>query len=116
MTKLWLLLLMVIPLQLIHSQELKHAPTVAQCRADQRLWLSPLEQFGINGVTNVSYKELSAEMSEMVNCANIDPVWGPQYTNTLEEISAVQLSRVENFFHRHNLYDQFLAEDAQGKR
>lgn len=28
---------------------------------------------------------------------------------------AMQLLRVEDFLHRHHLYDQFLAEDAQGK-
>jgi hypothetical protein len=44
MKKLWLLLLMVTPLQLIHAQEVKHAPTVAQCRADQKLWFSKLGQ------------------------------------------------------------------------
>jgi hypothetical protein len=40
MKKLWLLLLMVTPLQLVYSQEVHHAPTVDQCRADQELWLS----------------------------------------------------------------------------
>jgi len=42
MNKLWPLLLLVIPLQSIHAQD-QHAPTVEQCRADQRLWLSELE-------------------------------------------------------------------------
>jgi hypothetical protein len=32
MKKLWLLVAMVTLLQLIHAQEVKHAPTVAQCR------------------------------------------------------------------------------------
>jgi hypothetical protein len=32
MKKLCLLLLMVIPLQLVHSEEVHHAPTVEQCR------------------------------------------------------------------------------------
>jgi hypothetical protein len=40
--KLWLLLLMVTPLQLIQAQEVKHATTAAQCRADQKLWFSKL--------------------------------------------------------------------------
>ena len=39
MNKLWLLLVGTPP-QLIHAQEVKHAPTVEQCRADQKLWLS----------------------------------------------------------------------------
>jgi len=43
MKTLWLLLAIAVPLQFIHAQEVKHAPTVEQCRADQRLWLPKLE-------------------------------------------------------------------------
>jgi hypothetical protein len=39
MKKLWMLLAIAVPLQFIHAQEVKHAPTVEQCRADQKLWL-----------------------------------------------------------------------------
>jgi len=31
-------------LQLVHSQQVHHAPTVEQCRDDQRLWLSQINE------------------------------------------------------------------------
>jgi hypothetical protein len=38
MKKLWLLLAIAAPLQLIHSQEVKHASSVEQCRAEAAVW------------------------------------------------------------------------------
>ena len=64
MNKLWLLLVMVIPFQLIDAQEVKQAPTVEQCRADQKLWLSMVGGSRA-GVTNVSYKELDGWFAQM---------------------------------------------------
>ena len=64
MNKLWLLLVMVTHLQLIHAQEVKHAPTVERCRADQKLWLSMVGGSRA-GVTNVSYKELDGWFAQM---------------------------------------------------
>ena len=43
MKRLWLLVLVLVSFNSLGSQEVKHAPTVEQCRADQRLWLSRLE-------------------------------------------------------------------------
>ena len=40
MKKLWLLLALAVPLQSIHSQEVK--PTVEQCRADRASWFSKI--------------------------------------------------------------------------
>jgi len=102
--------------QLIHSQEVQHAPTVEQCRADQRLWLSKLEQPNGAGVANVSYNELDDWVSEMIDCHHVDPAFDILYFNTAGEASATMLSRVENFLKRHNSYGQFIAEDKQGKR
>jgi hypothetical protein len=58
MKKLWLLLVMVMPLQLVHSQQVKHAPTVEQCRANQQLWLSKLQTKGYVSLS-VHYLELT---------------------------------------------------------
>lgn len=58
------IMVMVTPLQLIHAQEVKHAPTVEQCRADQKLWLSMVGGSRA-GVTNVSYKELDGWFAQM---------------------------------------------------
>ena len=62
--KLWLLLVIITPLQLIHAQDVKHAPTVSQGRADQKFWLS-IVGGSRAGVTNVSYKELDGWFAQM---------------------------------------------------
>jgi hypothetical protein len=48
-----LITVFLISVTAISSQEVKHAPTVEQCRADQRLWLSKLESD--NGVVSIGY-------------------------------------------------------------
>ena len=85
MNKLWLLLLLVIPYQAIHAQEVQHAPTVEQCRADQRLSLSKLEQHNNAGTANVSYDELQAWKAEMLDCTKVDPEFDRKYYNTYGE-------------------------------
>ena len=118
MKTLWLLLLMVTPLQLVHSQEVKHAPTVEQCHADQRLWTSKLHQAPIpSGVKDVSFTELVNWYTEMKDCISIDPDHRTDYLVTLTSIDNTQMTRIVNFLDRHHLtWNQFLAEDAQGKR
>jgi hypothetical protein len=54
MKKLWLLLAIALPVQPIHAQEVKHAPTVEQRRADQRLWRSKLDQAPIPSRSQMS--------------------------------------------------------------
>jgi hypothetical protein len=114
MKKLWLLLLMVIPLELVHSQEVQHSLTVEQCRVDQNLWSSKLTNRP--GVANVSFKELRGWFNEMNDCESVDPERQIQYYNTKSETHTEQLMRLEHFILRHNLWDQFIAEDTQGNR
>ena len=113
MKTLWLLLLMVIPLQLVHSQEVKHAPTVEQCRADQKLVLSKLKS---NERTLISYKEGDGWYLEMQDCISVDPENQPQYYNTMSETSAMLNMKMQSYLKRHNHWNQFLAEDEQSKR
>jgi hypothetical protein len=71
MKKLWLGVL-VMPAQLIHAQEVKHAPPrVAQCQADQRLWIDKLERPNLG--VEVSYPELNGWTTEMLNCETVIP-------------------------------------------
>ena len=113
MKTLWLAAL-VIPAQLIHAQEVKHAPpTVAQCQADQRLWIDKLERPNLG--VDVSYPELNGWTTEMLNCEPVDPANRMLYYNTASESRANQAMRLENYLLRHNLYSQFVIEDAQGK-
>src|SRR5215831_15899985 len=86
MTKLWLLLLMGMPLELIHSQDVKHAPTVAQCHADQRLWHSKLKDEV--STMGVSFLELEGWADEMIDCYDADPTFQIQYHKTIREIYA----------------------------
>jgi hypothetical protein len=115
MKKLWLLLLMVIPLQLIHAQQVKHAPTIEQCRDDQRVWMSKLVPLSAS-VAKVSYKELEGWYQEMGECGSVDPDHGPNYDHTMNDILVTRVTRLEAFLHRQNLWNQFLAEGAPAKR
>jgi hypothetical protein len=116
MKRLWLLVLVLVSFNSLGSQEVKHAPTVEQCRADQKLWLSKLEEPNDAGTSNVSFNELSAWGTEMGDCATVDPSLSSRYRNTETEAAYGRLTRLENFISRHKLIDQFIAEDLQGKR
>jgi hypothetical protein len=105
---------MVIPLQLIHSQKVKHALTAEQCRADQELWMSKLVPLGAS-VAKVSYKELEGWYQEMDECGSVDPDHGSNYDHTMNDILVTRVTRLEAFLHRQNLWNQFIDEDAPGK-
>jgi hypothetical protein len=115
MRKLWLLLVMAVPLQSIHAQKVHHAPTVGQCRADQQAWMSKLVPLGAS-VAKVSYKELEGWYQEMDECGSVDPDHGPNYDHTMNDILVTRVTSLEAFLHRQNLWNQFIDEDAPGKR
>jgi hypothetical protein len=116
MNKLWLLLAMLTPLQLMHAQEVKHAPSVEECRAEQTLWVSRLDEPNDAGIVNVNDSDLNDWSSRMHLCGSVDPELRWQYYYIQRELSEVQTNRLIRFLVRHNLYGQFLAEDAQGNR
>jgi aldehyde:ferredoxin oxidoreductase len=96
------------------GQEVEHAPTVAQCQADQRLWLSKLE--ADHGLDDVTFSTLVGWGTEMVQCEIVDPQNHLKYSQTNSEDIAERATRELNFISRHGLGQQFLAEDAAGKR
>jgi hypothetical protein len=51
--------------------QVQHAPTVAQCQADQRLWLSQLE--GGDRSKLPEFYALIDETKEMDACQKVDP-------------------------------------------
>jgi hypothetical protein len=53
------------------GQEIQHAPTVAQCQADQRLWLSTVEEGDSPKLP--SSNVLSNWSREMDDCGKVDP-------------------------------------------
>jgi hypothetical protein len=95
-------------------QQVEHAPTVAQCQADQRLWLSKLE--ADHGLDDVTYPTLIAWGVEMGQCDAVDNPNHHKYYVTNSEIIAAESRRELGFIYRHGLYQQFIAEDAAGKR
>lgn len=94
-----------------------HAPTVEQCRADQRLWLSQFDNPEL--VNGLSYYQLSDRMGEMSECIAVDRDDQSRvllYSETASRFNIKQMVRLRDFVKRHGLYDQFIAEDADGKR
>lgn len=113
-SKAFLLLFMGFIFLQTGAQEIKHAPTVEQCRADQRLWMGKLEESARDYLP--SFGTLADWQGEMRNCESVDPENRPRYYNVLGEIGAEQDMRLEHFLDRHELYDKFIEEDKAGKR
>jgi len=95
--------------------QVEHAPTVEQCQADQRLWLSKLEVLPPD--TNLpAFTTLQQWSSEMGDCREVDPRNGWTYFNVEAESNNIQAARMLRFLSRQHLWDKFLEEDAAGKR
>jgi hypothetical protein len=96
------------------GQDIEHAPTVEQCRADQRLWKARLKG---GGGPLPSVQILSQWHGEMIACWNVDPTTDQNdYAGTTVYISVEESNRYLAFIKRHNLYKQFEQEDKEGKR
>ena len=97
------------------AQQIEHAPTVDQCQADQRLWLSRLED-DKDKLMDVTDGVLTKWAKEMRSCEAVDQTNHNRYYNTRAEIGAEQYIRLSDFVVRHNLWDKFVEEDAAGQR
>ena len=97
-----------------HVQELKYAPTIEQCHADQRLWSNTLEHSPSKDRQN--YETLNRWYREMFECTSVDPDNPLPYLNVNYQINVLQTMRLEHFLGRHGLYDKFIEEDKAGKR
>jgi hypothetical protein len=95
--------------------QVSHAPTVAQCQADQRLWLSKLETSGSHRLTE-TFSTLTEWRKEMFECRAVDPPNQIAYYNTGSETSEEMSSRKSDFIRRHGMMSQFYAEDEAGER
>jgi hypothetical protein len=94
------------------GQEVQHAPTVAQCQADQRLWGHALA----HPENLPDFVALEERASEMVDCGRVDPQDQPEYELTAATIYAQIEARMLHYLQRHNMLADFKAEDAAGKR
>jgi hypothetical protein len=109
-----------------HSpQAVEHAPTVEQCQADAILWSTQAQDFyeadkdhnaQNSTVANLTAKELFARGMEMRDCLTTDSTRSKNYTATATTYIELFSERVNSFMRRHNLMDQFFAEDAAGER
>jgi hypothetical protein len=102
----------------ISSQSQDHAPTVEQCRADQRLWLSVMhdEHAFKDAVSQLSVETLKERSREMRDCFAVDSENARDYFDLVTGYGTELSGRYKNFIERHHLMTQFLAEDAAGKR
>ena len=95
------------------TAQVEHAPTPAQCQSDQKLWMSIIEG---PEESQPTYDVLNAWYFEMRKCDVVDPAKKFDYYNLRSEISTWQEVREFEFLHRHNLWNQFMEEDAAGQR
>jgi hypothetical protein len=112
---LWFL----IPASNVHMQEVEHAPTAEQCRADQVVWGHKLQVPAKDWATTeegTSSRTLIAWVGEMGTCAEVDAERIDSYSHTAEMALLVVGSRKADFITRHNLGDQFFSEDDAGLR
>jgi len=92
-----------------------HAPTVEQCRSDQRLWQSQLDNAS-QEISKLPFLTLTDRGHEMADCIVVDGDSWQSYSHTSVALHIQQSRRLMHFLERHNLLKQFLAEDAAGKR
>jgi hypothetical protein len=104
-----LLFIAVVKMSLIAQVE--HTPTIAQCQAHEQLWSSQLE--------NIDRQPLSVlipQLREMRHCSTIDHDNQSNYHALANELALTHATRMRKFLLRHDIYQQFLSEDAEGKR
>lgn len=95
------------------GQDIEHAPTVAQCQADQRLWDSKIESKS-EKLPDIGV--LQRWSSELRDCLTVDSQHQLQYVFTVGEIDTETMLRMTHFLERRNMLTDFKAEDATGKR
>ena len=109
---------------MIGQDQLEHAPTPAQCRADAAAWDIP-EHFIFdhdafsNMVTqhsNESARILDARRAELQLCEKTDKLHATRYSLGGAAYAVAEMIRVGDFMHRHNLMQQFYKEDDAGQR
>jgi len=94
------------------TQEVEHAPTAAQCQADERVWS---KQF-YESPAVPTLKTLRAWQNELHICRTVDAGHRNSYHEFFVEIMAGEDGRAMNFLIRHDLDSKFMEEDAAGQR
>ena len=103
------LIVMLMMSAMAAAQDIKHALTVEQCRADAKLWLKQTHE--------PAKEEIGYRVLEMADCADIDSdVWLALYKGTEAATLGEVSQRMLHFIQRHHLETQYKAEEAAGKR
>ena len=123
MKQFFLTVLVSISFNSLWAQEVNHGLTVERCRADQKVWFSKMsddakaeEAEGLREPVahSISFQQLTFLTLGMHDCARIDPEFKKEYYQTSGDAVVAANNRLVNFLYRHNLLNQFLAEDADG--
>lgn len=109
----------------------EHAPTAAQCQADVAVWGDSeiINQY-LNAelysyqtktanraeISKLGWQEVDAREAEMAVCPKVDPQGAKRYVDTANFYEMVMGHRLGDFVMRHNLWQQFSKEDAEGER
>ena len=64
---------------------------------------------------SISFQQLTFLTLEMHDCARIDPEFKKEYYQTSGDAVVAANNKLVHFLSPHNVSQQFLAEDAQGK-
>jgi hypothetical protein len=108
-------------------------PTVEQCRADVSIWGNTdkyLEYVNAEDqhrdpqkpntnnteLARLSLSEILMRTKEMVACDSVDGEKDARYVQAAYMYEHIWGDRMLNFLGRHNLWEQFKKEDAEGKR
>lgn len=106
-----------------------HAPPVAQCQADMRLWLEQVSDYSgalidhvqkgtpnNSDISRLQIPQLAKRIVEMGECGAVDPPNLSAYQDVESELESARKDRYEQFVVRHKLESQLLREDAAGIR
>jgi hypothetical protein len=113
-------------IMLIAAAGAEDPPTpLKQCRIDLSTYtkLGPLTNPSFAQIKaqkdylrSLRLSEISHRFKEMGDCMEADPQNELGYAHVSSLLQQEETSRYVNFLLRHGLWDQFVAEDAQGKR
>ena len=116
--------LLLAPMHLAKSQEPK--VTLQQCRVDADPFIKTMlanpndrtAEFEAHReyLKRFPLSEITRRQLEMYDCTTVDPKNSKAYETVALVLDGEETSRYLSFLIRHNLVDQFRAEDANGAR
>lgn len=92
------------------TAQVEHTPTITHCQAHEQLWSSQPE--------NIDKQPLSVLIPQLreIRHLTIDHDNQSKYHALANELALTQAARTRKFLLRQDLYQQFLSEDAEGRR